>query len=29
LKFARELEMEIYYEGVNVGTRRVISLLMM
>jgi GxxExxY protein len=23
LKFRRELEMEIYYEGVNVGTRRV------
>ena len=23
LKFARELEMEIYYEGFNVGTRRV------
>jgi GxxExxY protein len=23
LRFRRELEMEIYYEGVNVGTRRV------
>ncbi|MDB5124474.1 MAG: hypothetical protein JWP94_2603 [Mucilaginibacter sp.] len=23
LRFSRELEMEIYYEGVNVGTRRV------
>jgi GxxExxY protein len=23
LKFGRELEMEIYYEGINVGTRRV------
>jgi len=23
LKFARELEMEIYYDGCNVGTRRV------
>ncbi|HEY4198332.1 MAG TPA: GxxExxY protein [Mucilaginibacter sp.] len=23
LKFARELEMEIYYESINVGTRRV------
>jgi len=23
LKFSRELEMEIYYEGINVGVRRV------
>jgi GxxExxY protein len=27
LRFARELEMSIFYEGVNIGTRRVDFLL--